>query len=252
MKHSESSVKVYQTKDYSIFQRIPGNRDMNKLKIKKMVRDIKHGLNFLPDFPILVSPGEYKMHVIDGQHRLEAASQTNQNVYYIIRIKEIEVDHIARINSLQEGWKPIDFINCFIEKGNNNYEKLHEFISTYKLPISVSILLLSSGITGNDSGLQTEIKENFRKGNFEVKHWKQAVEIIEECQRFSVFPGWNTRPFIVAISKILAADLCDFDELVSKVNDNPKDLQKQSNYKQYLKDLESIYNKGYHKRRTIF
>jgi len=252
MKHSESEIKVYVTTDFKLFARIKGNRSLNKLKIKKIVRDIKNGNNLLPDFPILVSNGELKLQVIDGQHRLEAAVETKKPVYFIIRKEQLELHKMARFNSLQEKWKPADFINCYIEKGISDYKKLDEFVQHYRVPISVALNLLYYGVTGEDSGAKEDIIEMFRRGEFKVKHNKQATEIIEECKKFELFDGWNTRPFIVTISKVLAADLCDFKELVEKFNADPRQLQKHSNTKAYMNNLEQIYNKGYHKRRTIY
>jgi hypothetical protein len=252
MKHELSDIKVYTTTDYQLFNRIKGNRDLNQLKIKKMIKDIKGGEDLLPDFPILVTNGGSKMNVVDGQHRLEAAKQTKRPIYFIIRKEEMALHKMARFNSLQEKWKPKDFINCYIEKGISDYSKLSDFVEMYGVPISVALNLLFYGVTGGDSGAKDDITEMFRRGEFKCKHWKQAVDIIEECKRFGAFGGWNSRPFIVAISKILAADTCDFDELVTKFNEDPRQLQHQSNTKAYLTNLEQIYNKGYHKRRTIY
>jgi hypothetical protein len=100
--HKTSNVTVYVTEDYKMFTRIKGNRALNTPKIKKMVRDLKHGLNFLPDFPILVSDLNGKLKVIDGQHRLEVAMQMKKPVYYIIRKEEMDLHKIARVNSMQE------------------------------------------------------------------------------------------------------------------------------------------------------
>jgi hypothetical protein len=196
--------------------------------------------------------GGIKLDVTDGQHRLESAVQTKSPVYYIVRKEDLSLEKMARFNSLQEKWRPKDFINCYIEKGVGDYRKLEDFVAKYGVPISVALNLLYYGVTGGDTGAKEDLVEMFKKGDFRVKHWKQAVEIIEECRKFESFDGWNTRPFIVTISKILGADQCDFEELVEKFNAEPRQLQRHSNSKAYLTNLEQIYNKGYHKRRTIF
>ncbi len=252
MQHTDSEVKVFVTTDYSIFSRTKGNRDIENFKAKRIAEEIKNGNDLLCNFPILVAQGELKLEVKDGQHRLAAATMTNKPIYYIIRKDDLSLDKMANFNSLQSKWKPKDFINCYIEKGNNNYVLLNEFTERYQLPISISLNLLYYGITGNDSGAQDDISMLFKKGKFVVKHMKQATEIIEECRKFEAFDGWNTRSFIVTISKILGADKCDFDELVKKFNQAPTDLQKHGNTKGYLTNLETIYNKGYSKRRIIF
>lgn len=252
MKHFQSDVLVYHTTDYKIFNRIRGNRELNKAKVKKIVHDIMAGENLLPDFPILCSESGARLDVHDGQHRLEAAIKTKKAIFYIIRKEQLSLNKMARFNSLQEKWKPRDFINCYIENGLKDYQRLQQFIDQYELPISIALNLLYFGVTGNDAGVKDDVSELFRRGEFKVKHWKQAVEIIEECKKFSAFSAWNSRPFIVTISKVLGADKCDFDELVDKFNKNPQMLTKHGNYKGYLTNLEGIYNKGYHQRRVIF
>jgi len=250
MQHTQSNVTVYVAKTYSQFARIKGNRELNQSKIKKMVRDIKHGIDLLPDFPILVSEEGSKLRVIDGQHRLEAAMETRHPVYYIIRQEQLELEKMAGLNSLQEKWKPADFINCYVERGIQDYKKLQDFIDQYGMPVSVAVRLLTDGIMSNGTGGQA--MEVFRRGEFRVKHWKQAVEIVETCKRFDASKVWNTRPFMVAITRLLQADMCDFDELVEKFIDNPSALDVHGDHKGYLVNLEQIYNKGYKNRRTIY
>jgi hypothetical protein len=250
MQHTPSNITVYVTSNYRQFTRIRGNRELNQTKVKKMVRDIKHGVNLLPDFPILVSEEGAKLRVIDGQHRLEAATETKQPVYYIIRQEQLELVKMARLNSLQEKWKPRDFIACYIEQGIKDYEKLQDFIAKYETPISMSVRLLSNGVVSD--GTASDDMEAFRRGEFKVKHWKQAVEIVETCRLFEASRYWNTRPFMVAITRLLQADKCDFDELIEKFKENPSAITPHGDYKGYLVNLEQIYNKGYKNRRTIY
>lgn len=252
MNHTASDVKVYVTSDYKMFNRIKGNRILNNLKIKKMVRDMKHGLNFLADFPIVTSVENGKLSVHDGQHRFEAAKQMKKPVYYIIRKETMTLDNMARVNSLQEKWKPRDFINCYIEKGIKDYGVLNDFVDDYGTPVLVAIKLLYQGVTGGDGGATEELRKIFEHGEFKAKHTKQAKEIMETCKLFAQFESWNSRPFIVAITKVLSSDKCDFDELLDKFNKYPEMLTKHGTAKDYLVNLEQIYNKGKHKREVIY
>jgi len=252
MNHKLSEVKVYETTDYNRFMRINGNRSLNNLKIKKMVKDIGEGLNFLADFPIVTSAYQTKLRVHDGQHRLEAAIKAKKPVFYIIR-SEMKLDEMAKVNSLQEKWKPKDFVNCYIERGNKDYGVLNDFVDQYEVPINVAAKLLFYGVTGaSDSGSSSDFRRMFEVGQFKAKHLKQATEIMESCKLFSDFDGWNSRGFMVAITKILQADKVDFDQLVEKVNKNLDMLEHQKNAKAYIWNLESIWNKGKQKREIIY
>lgn len=253
MLHTVSVVKVYVTTDYKKFQRVRGNRVLNQGKIRKMVKDIESGLDFLPDFPIVTSKIETKLEINDGQHRFEAAVQTNKPVYYIIRNTNMKLDEMARVNSLQEKWKPKDFVNCYIEKGVKDYGVLEDFVDQYGLPIKMAAKLLYYGVTGaNEGGGNDAFSKLFEHGEFKAKHLKQATEIMEACKRFAKFDAWNSGPFIVAITKILGADKADFDKLVEKFDKNADMLEHQGSAKGYIFNLEQIYNKNSHKREVIY
>jgi hypothetical protein len=250
MNHTISPISVFQTSDYSRFHNIHGNRDLNKNKIRKIMKEIRAGNDILDQVPVLVSIEHNKLLVYDGQHRIEIAKQLRRPVHYIIRPK-MTLHDVAKVNSNVEKWKPQDFINCYIAAGNSNYKKIDEFKINYELPLSISLVLLAKGIINSEGGKEL-LKEQFEKGIFEVKKWKQAVEVAEACKRFSLFDAWNSGGFAVAICKIIGADKCDFEELVKKFKEDTLKLHKQSSAKAYLVNLEEIYNKGYSKRRVIF
>ncbi|MEI6949859.1 ParB N-terminal domain-containing protein [Paraflavisolibacter sp. H34] len=252
MEHIASDIQVFVTNDYSFFRRLRGNRALNEGKIKKMVRDIRHGINFLPDFPIVAHGLNGHLDIIDGQHRFEAARRTGQPVYYIIRREQVALDKVARLNSLQEKWKPADFLRCYIEQGLKSYCQLQAFQEKYRFPLSVALNLLYHGVTGSEGGAGDDLMALFHRGTYEVKHLRAAEEIAGACHRFSAFPGWNTRSFVIAVSKVLSADVCDLEELVRKFSQDPGQLQKQVTYKDYLANLEQIFNKGLRIRRTIY
>jgi hypothetical protein len=252
MNHQVSEVKVYVTTDYKIFERVRGNRALNETKIKKMIRDMNHGLNFLADFPIVTSESGKKLQVHDGQHRLEAAIKLKKPVYYIVRKAQMDLVETARVNSLQERWKPKDFINCYMEQGIKDYGVLQDFIEIYSCPVSTALRLLHYGTAKSDSGAGDLLRKYFERGQFKASHVKQAKEIMETCRLFQAFDKWSSRPFIAAITRLLSGDLCDMDRLVEKFNENPDMPQARSTPKDYLVLLENIYNKGKHKREVIY
>ena len=111
--------------------------------------------------------------------------------------------------------------------------------------------MLTFGYQKSD-GSNEDLMKSFEQGAFEVKKPKEATILAEMCKNFEAFPSWNSRGFIMAISKLLQAEKCEFSILIKKFNDDPKKLEQQGNWKGYLTNLENIYNVGYSKRRTIF
>jgi hypothetical protein len=244
--HVTSEVKVYVTREYKIFKHATGNRMLNRNKIKKIVHDIQHGLNRLMDYPISV---DGTMRVLDGQHRLEAAIQTKENIYYIIA-RPMEMHQVARVNSNTERWKGADFINCYVSQDSDHYKVLKAFIEKYGFPITQSIKMLE----GNSShaGGEEAIRR-FEQGKFATneKFIAKAESLAQTIMLFKDFPSHKSGNFIGAIESIKNKGLCDWDHLIEKFKKRPDMLKTSSNKKQYITDLELIYNLNAQKRTII-
>lgn len=251
MKHAISKVKVFQTSNYNVFRRIEGNRILNKKKIERIITEIKTGNDILDEVPILVKEANKHLEVLEGQHRLEIAIKLKRPVHYIIHKKEMNLYNVAKINSNTEKWKFNDFINAYVKAGNEQYRLIEKFHNTYGIAIGIVLDLLTNGASKRD-GSNMVLNRQFEEGIFQVKKYKEAVQVAEICKSFEQFAGWNSRPFIIAICKILQAEKCDLDILIKKFKEDPSRIQKHANWKNTLTNLEEIYNKGNSKRRTIF
>ena len=249
--HIESTVKVYVTKDWSLFGFKEGNRPLSKSKIKKIIADINGGSNLLKYCPIIVVPSGNKLTVIDGQHRLEVAKQLKTYIYYVIH-DGMSLYEIAKMNSATEKWKPKDFINCYAIGGNHNYTKIREFMDTYGFPISVTLKLLRTGTFSSEGGGNDTNRGQFEQGKFVVRKWDEAVKIADTVLQFHQFPGHKGGQFVVAICKILDAAKIDIQEVIDSFTKHPDQLLLQSAWKDYLVNLETITNIGKSKRRVIY
>lgn len=250
MQHIESATKVYQTKDYDRFMMINGNRGINNKKIQKIIDEIGGGNNMLAYKPIEVSETNEFLFILDGQHRFYVSKKIKEPVYYIIVKEDKNMQEIAAINSLTEKWKMKDFINCYVNQGNENYIKLQEFIDRYPINIGTSLRLLIGGTPGTE-GSSPDITDEFQKGRFEIKRWIEAVSLAESCLLFSACSFWRDRSFVIAIYRIRNAGLISIEELATAVNKNIDKLQKQVSQKLYIYNLEQIVNIGKQKRIVI-
>jgi hypothetical protein len=247
----ESKNKIYFTSDYSLFRMIYGNRMLNESKIKKIKHDISHGLDVLAYCPILVSENvnQKSFDIIDGQHRFWVAKEMKKPIHFVI-VPKMELMEIAKVNSNTEKWSKKDFTNCYMAQGNGDYKKLQDFQDKYDLPLTTAMLLLSKGYDIKDSG--AFFNKAFEQGKFKVEKEEEAIEIIECCKQFNVSPVWKDRRFIIAVSLIMKAKLCNIKDVIEKFFKDVDQLKKQANYKDYLINLEMIYNKGNHSRKVIY
>lgn len=248
MQHTESSIRVYFSKEYSQFKMLVGNRELNATKIKKIINDIENGTDVLRYCPIMVSEKNGKLEIIDGQHRFWVSKKIKSPVWYIIA-QDMSLYDIAKMNSNTEKWKAKDFVNCYVQLGNKNYSKLQELMDKYSVPISTMIVMLQRGAITDGSG--GGIKKGFERGEFEVKHEKFTVDMLETCNRIDS-PNRFSRHFIMAIDKIIQAGKVSIDEVISKINAAPEALEPQGSYKGYLTNMENIYNHKKQKRVVIF
>lgn len=69
MTHTEATVKIYHTSQYSLFKMINGNRQLNEPKIKKIIAEIQSGNDMLKYYPVQVKENNGRLDILDGQHR---------------------------------------------------------------------------------------------------------------------------------------------------------------------------------------
>lgn len=250
MHHQESSVKVYATNNYSVFRMINGNRDLDDRKIKRIIKEIEAGNDMLQYYPIPVKEVGERLDILDGQNRFYIDKKLKRPVYYILVAEEKSMLEIAKVNSNVEKWKPKDFINCYVQLGNENYEILKQFLDKYDISLSVSLIMLSTGEPGTESA-HNSINDSFRSGTFEVKKLTEATQLAEECRFFKSFPNWRSRAFVIAIYRIKKANLISLEDLVAAYKKRPEMLTEQANYKAYVNTLEQIVNVGKQKRIVI-
>jgi hypothetical protein len=251
LQHTMSTTMVFQSSDYGSFKMLTGNRELNETKIKRIIRDINHGIDVLKYYPITVVEKNGRMEIHDGQHRFYICKKLKKPVHYIIMHEERELSDIAKINSNTEKWKVKDFINCYTQQGNKSYELLQQFMDKYRYSPTVSIKLLSSGSPGTESGLGNDTHE-FQRGKFEAKNYKEAVAFAEKALLFDCFQYYRDRGFLIAIDRIMKAGKVDLLEMAEKVKKNADLMKKQTGFKEYLFTLEMIMNKGKQIRISIY
>ena len=246
MQHVESSSVIHFTREYARFRMINGNRPLNAKKIEKIIEDIKEGTNILPYVPLICIEKNNHLDIIDGQHRFYVARKMLHAVYYVVAT-DLTLYQIAKINSNQEKWKANDFVNCYVQLDNPNYKILQEFQDKYPVP-NTSLLSLLQSSKVNDGG---GTKDAFERGEFTVLHKDETMAILEDCNRFA-FNNKFSRQFIKAIIIIRDGNKLPMLEIADRVNQFADKMILQDNAKDYVNQIESIFNTGKKYRVTIY
>lgn len=121
----EKAYEVYTTKNYDIFKRLVGNRDIPESRISKIVASIQE-IGWVHN-PIVVNE---KMEVIDGQGRLTALQRLGMPVEYIIA-EGAGSQECIYMNMNMVNWKQPDFVKSYAEQGNVNYQRLLSLMNLY-------------------------------------------------------------------------------------------------------------------------
>jgi hypothetical protein len=102
------------------------------------------------------------------------------------------------------------------------------------------------------NNVKANCKEEFESGDFKVNHLettKQYLKLTEEL--FGEYRFSKDRSLIGAVKEIVLAGKCDFDVLKDKIRKNRNGMDKQGDVKNYIYNIERVYNFNNSKRQTI-
>lgn len=238
--------QVYKTNDLSIFKQIDGNRVLNLQHVKRLSQSIsKYGMKCNP---ILVNED---LEVIDGQHRLESAKQSNSFIYYII-VDGYSLNEVHTLNLNQKNWNKKDFMEGYANMGLTSYIKLASFVKLNDDFTFSDCVALCSNISSASSssicqairgGKVMNIGEVFESGTWAGKdfdmaqNWANKIRLIRPY-----YSGYNRSSFVGTMIGLLQNDKFDFNEFMHKIRLQPNALVDCANRNQYKTLIEDIYN----------
>jgi hypothetical protein len=198
--------KIMKTKDYSIFKKMLGNREIIPGNLKNIINSIQ-SKNMLEFRPIIV---DKDMNVIDGQHRLRAAEDLDIEIYYQIDSSS-SADDIIRYNASQMGWKMSNYINFYAERGHSEYILFRDFCEKYKVDYG----FLRNYMKGErDSVLAT-----MKQGNLKFFSEEQLKEIKEKIRKIEEVGEVLRRYIPIGINDFLKSP--KLKAAISLLLDNP-------------------------------
>lgn len=200
-------MKIENTRDYSRFTTIKGNRSLVKAHINKIMRAIETDTETIKFNPILVND---KMQIIDGQHRFEAIKKLQLPVYYIVAGNR-NLEDVQKLNSGRKAWTPMDYAKSFVAHGNDNYAKYIHLRETYNINHDVLLVYLSTHDDINTSVM-------FKDGKLKVSDIGYSDNLCQYLSRFKpLYRNWHKRPFALAIKNLYDDPKIDNDLLVERV-----------------------------------
>jgi len=123
----ESTIKIYETDDYSLFKNLLQNRDA---KSEATIIDSIRKVGVILD-PILVNE---KYEIIDGQNRFLAFRALGLPVRFVVQ-EGLGIEECRMLNIGRTNWSHEDFAESFANEGNENYQRLMSLYHEFKKPL---------------------------------------------------------------------------------------------------------------------
>ena len=143
----EQSYQVNRTEDYGMFKRLRGNRAVAANRLKK-IRESVRKVGYVPN-PIIVNE---HMQIIDGQGRYEVCKEFKLPILYIVA-PGTGINECIAMNISSTNWTMWDYVNTYIEDGNENYVRLKALADSHKVSLSVAVCAATGLMTTNNESV---------------------------------------------------------------------------------------------------
>tara|TARA_R110002012_G_scaffold321455_1_gene549281 strand:+ start:1190 stop:1909 length:720 start_codon:yes stop_codon:yes gene_type:complete len=221
--------EVYETKNYSQFKYIDGNRLIKKTHTKKILNSMKKNRLFSP---MIVNEN---MEIIDGQHRFQAQEILGVSVPFIIK-KGYGKKETQILNENSKNWSLDDRLHTFCNDRIEDYLIFREFKEKYKFANRECMNLLSG--TRNNS-----FDDVFRAGEFKIKDYNGAIsKSVKITDIAKYFKYYRTRYFVNAMQVCFDNEDYNHNKFLRKLDYQSTRLVKCVNVRAYLELIEKIHD----------
>jgi hypothetical protein len=231
--------KVYSTEDYGLFHYIDSNRTINKSHVNHLIQSFENNPSLIQTRPILVNEN---MEVIDGQHRLQAASTLRLPVYFMLATGT-NIESAQQMNALQRGWSLVDFARSYALNSSNperaaKYKKFLALLEEYNIPLTVLLQFVELKARGTGSRM-------FKEGKLSVPDEERTRTLLEQEEDIrDVLPSrvlGDKYAILSALFKILTHPDYNHERMLTKIQQAPV-VEPQKNRVEYLRAFEAVYN----------
>tara|TARA_R110000823_G_C15788067_1_gene485841 strand:+ start:85 stop:825 length:741 start_codon:yes stop_codon:yes gene_type:complete len=224
-----NSIQVQTTNDYSLFTSLNGNRNLNKLHVKRLKESMQK--KYL--FTVIVINEKYE--IIDGQHRFNACKELELPIRYII-VNGYGLIEVQMLNANSKNWTADDYLNGYCDLGYKDYLIYRDFKNKYGLGHNESQLLLGNK---HSKGMGA----TFSTGEFKITQYSKACEYADHILSMKeLYKGWRRRSFVYAIINLLSNENFDIEYFKNKLRVSPNSLVDCTTVPQCIILIEEVYN----------
>jgi len=240
----EKELKIYCTKNYSIFKFLKGNRNIDITKKNRLKEAMckKFIIN-----PIKVNEN---MEILDGQHRFMAAKESEKPIYYYISENE-GINEARTINKNMTSWKSWDYVESYALE-NSEYKKLCELPRIFPEITQKNFFIISA----KDSFARTKRTDKtdiIKDGLFKFKNYNDTIKRIKQILDYKIIDGidYTNFYFISAIWKITRSKKYNHKRMIDRLKNRPK-ISPRATVSEYIDVLQEKYNYNLNKKNHLY
>lgn len=227
---------IYETKNYDIFKKMPGNRDVTKINyLKKSMKE-----NGFMNCPIIVNED---MEVSDGQHRLEAAKALGIPVKFVIQ-KYVELKETITLNTGQKNWTTKDFLSS-IALNNKDFKRFEQLSVLFpQCPYAVIYAAIDNALTGGGIGQKIKrrtlvcTEEQYDRGILNLQYITSFDDLLKK-HKAKGSKGY----FYVAVLFVYRSGLVDTSNLTKRIRENFSMFEDRfASVESVVRCIENAYN----------
>jgi len=238
-----ANAEVKDTKEYSKFKILEGNRVTDDNHIKRLQRLMLTSGNLTQQFPVVINQN---WEVIDGQHRIKALEQLGWPVFYIVK-EDLNLQDVRAINIGHRNWTWKDYAISFAELGNKNYERLlalhEEFGTAFHTLMQYTSLSHERSITHNKGVTTSSL--GYRMGEFKLdeEQYNSSRVLLAQLEEAMEVSGIKYRQFQSAMYWIMTEPSYDHARMLEKLEKyGAPHLNRARRVEDFLRALEDTYN----------
>jgi hypothetical protein len=231
--------RLQETRDYEQFQYLNNNREVNRGHVEALKKAFEEYGNLTKVQPVLVNE---RMQIIDGQHRFEACKELGEPIFYNI-VPGLSITEARKMNILHRGWTTDDYARSYAVGGNPNYQKYLDLKEEYGFTHSVMIDYC------NNASIRTGMFADFREGLFVLADEASVRERLDMLAAAGDILGHRIageRVFARALLKVSQVEGFKLPRMLKQLKARKDHLRQYTNLQDAMRQLEEVYNYGYH------
>jgi hypothetical protein len=235
--------KIYDSKQYDAFK-LSNNRPVDRKRVEQLKKDMQVS-DYGKSFPIIISKNGV---VRDGQHRFTARKELKLPIYFHVSEQTLNLDAVAKTNSMQKAWSTDDHILSRARSGNKTFQAIENFAISNDLKASQAI----SFFRGDGS---SDIRKGILRGeivDIAQSQINEAQKILNIWKSFRVYiPKMDYRSAVSACKRLVKTRGYNHDRMIHQINKNPRRFVPCVDSEMYLQMFEEVYNYEFHKKNRL-